>query len=853
MPKSISEEEEPEQAAKRRPGQYPLVGPESGGTSSSSGSNQSEPEQAFIRGRAGFRGAEIRLIPANIDPSQLRAKPDGRSRPIDLLCNYIELSALENRHVYQYRIDFEPEIDSLSLRRKLFMLAFKSVFNQKIMFDGMHDARSGVKIDEQTIVRQVAHPTDKDPDLKVSITIKLVGNITGGFEMIRIYNINMKAFLRALGFYQISSSGAYIHPKLSNQVGNVEALMTVRGFRTAANVHEGGKILMNLESVHKLMQRKNVFENMIEIRANSRGNLQEELRAALVGKLVVTNYNKIAYKIEDINFKLSPKSTFEDRRAGEQVSYVDYYQRRYGIEVKDKQQPLLLVIQSNKRRGQRELGGDEESTQPDVYLIPEFCNIAGLMDCQRNDNRLKIDLVKSSQLSPNERVAHIRTFLSKFHENSEIQQALDQWSYGCGKEMVGIRGRQLAPESIGLGPAARGPADRWTKADASGSFDRAVQCEKLAMVPELAKMCVIISRTDFSSQGQILSSLQAGFEKVGLSPSSVNVIRISEGDSAQLYVNCLKQLAPDVTATLVIIHAQNKERYDAIKKMASVERGMISQVVTARLMTDPRKASGAAIKIGIQVAAKIGGEPWLVQVPLPNTMICGYDTYHDTANRGRSFGAFVASTNSKFTRWFSKADAHDRLDELSSHICENLGASLRKYREVNDRWPERVILYRDGVSDGQLEQVFEVEVKQISRACEECDKSIRLTIVIVNKRIGARFYMRTSGDQFANPPPGSVVDSVVTRQERYDFYLVSQSTRHGTVAPTYYNIIHDESGLDAAKHQLLAFKLCFLYFNWPGTVRVPAPCQYAHKLALLCGEHLHTIPNANLDNRLHFL
>ena len=22
-----------------------------------------------------------------------------------------------------------------------------------------------------------------------------------------------------------------------------------------------------------------------------------------------------------------------------------------------------------------------------------------------------------------------------------------------------------------------------------------------------------------------------------------------------------------------------------------------------------------------------------------------------------------------------------------------------------------------------------------------------------------------------------------------------------------------------------------MYFNWPGTVRVPAPCQYAHKLA----------------------
>jgi len=28
------------------------------------------------------------------------------------------------------------------------------------------------------------------------------------------------------------------------------------------------------------------------------------------------------------------------------------------------------------------------------------------------------------------------------------------------------------------------------------------------------------------------------------------------------------------------------------------------------------------------------------------------------------------------------------------------------------------------------------------------------------------------------------------------------------------------------------------YYNWPGTIRVPAPCMYAHKLADLLGAHL---------------
>ena len=29
----------------------------------------------------------------------------------------------------------------------------------------------------------------------------------------------------------------------------------------------------------------------------------------------------------------------------------------------------------------------------------------------------------------------------------------------------------------------------------------------------------------------------------------------------------------------------------------------------------------------------------------------------------------------------------------------------------------------------------------------------------------------------------------------------------------------------------ISYKLTHMYYNWPGTVRVPAPCQYAHKLA----------------------
>ena len=102
-----------------------------------------------------------------------------------------------------------------------------------------------------------------------------------------------------------------------------------------------------------------------------------------------------------------------------------------------------------------------------------------------------------------------------------------------------------------------------------------------------------------------------------------------------------------------------------------------------------------------------------------------------------------------------------------------------------------------------------------------------------------------------------VVSSAVVQRFRslfrYDFFLISQSVRQGTVNPTSYNVIEDTSGLRPDHIQKLTYKLTHLYYNWPGTVRVPAPCQYAHKLAFLVGQSLHRKPREELADLLYFL
>ena len=92
--------------------------------------------------------------------------------------------------------------------------------------------------------------------------------------------------------------------------------------------------------------------------------------------------------------------------------------------------------------------------------------------------------------------------------------------------------------------------------------------------------------------------------------------------------------------------------------------------------------------------------------------------------------------------------------------------------------------------------------------------SPKLTVVVVKKRISARFFSM-AGRDLANPGPGTVVDNTVTRPESYDYFVISQSVRQGTVTPTHYNVIWDESGMKPDHIQRLTYKLCHLYYNWP--------------------------------------
>ncbi|KAL1768621.1 piwi 3 [Sigmodon hispidus] len=256
-------------------------------------------------------------------------------------------------------------------------------------------------------------------------------------------------------------------------------------------------------------------------------------------------------------------------------------------------------------------------------------------------------------------------------------------------------------------------------------------------------------------------------------------------------------------------------------------------------------------KIAQQMNCKMGGALW--KVDTGKTMFVGIDCFHDVVTRQQSIAALVASTKEDLSMWHSQCIFQKAGEEIVSNLQECLQAALDAWIANEKQKPHCVVVYRDGVGDGQLQELLGEEVRQFKKFLSpRCSTGIKLTFIVVKKRINTRFFVEHERE-VKNPPSGTVVDQVLTRDEWYDFYIVSQSSSSGTVTPTHYNVIYDTKGLTPNQVQCLTYRLCHMYYNLPGIIRVPAPCHYAHKLAYFVGKSIHGKPASSLSEYLYYL
>lgn len=54
-------------------------------------------------------------------------------------------------------------------------------------------------------------------------------------------------------------------------------------------------------------------------------NIRRQFMEEVIGQIVMTDYNKKTYRIDDVTWEQNPTSTF--RMKDENISYIDYYQK----------------------------------------------------------------------------------------------------------------------------------------------------------------------------------------------------------------------------------------------------------------------------------------------------------------------------------------------------------------------------------------------------------------------------------------------------------------------------------------------------------------------------------------------
>lgn len=765
----------------------------------------------------------------------------GMKVPISVNCVRLKC---RNEAVYQYHVSFSPNIDNRNMRYNLLNQHRELIGNTRA-FDGSILYLPIQLPHSETIVESERITDGEKIKLKIAITRAVH---PASHLLLPFYNVVLHRCMKILKMCPVGRN--YYDPASAQPVPKYK-LHLWPGYVTAIREMEGG-LLMNIDTSHKVLRNETVLSMMQDIYQSNRGDFHAQCVKDLVGATVLTRYNNNNYRIDDIDWSMNPMSTFTTSK-GETISFYDYYKSQYRIEIKDKNQPMLINRPKKAtQRGKRAEAGEDRV----ISLVPELCFLTGLSDKLAGDFTAMKEIGNFTRLGPTQRNLQIELFLQRLNSSPEARQELLRWGLELENHIVDIEGRTFPPEKVLVGK------NHVFQCNEEVDFFRDISRAPVLQGVPIRNWIIVFTVRDATKAKEFVKKFEEVSRKIGMQIQTPRYIELKDDRSDAFKHAISGAVNPSLQLVVCIFPTSRDDRYSAVKRLCCVEMPVPSQVILSKTL--PRDSSmgkfrSVTMKIALQINCKLGGELWALSIPLDGLMVCGIDVFHEgREGKGKSVAALVASMNKLMTRWFSRAviqlPQQEIIDSLKHCFCD----TLTKYYEINHKLPERIVIYRDGVGDGRLGMVAEHEVKQLQESLRMFNKiaggeyTPKLTIIIVSKRINIRYFKQT-GKNLINPPPGTVVDHTATRPNWADFYLVSQHVRQGTVSPTHYIAIHGHTFLKPDHLQRLTYKLTHMYYNWPGTVRVPAPCQYAHKLAYLVGENVRKEPALDLCDRLFYL
>ncbi|XP_068943231.1 piwi-like protein 1 [Petaurus breviceps papuanus] len=748
---------------------------------------------------------------------------------VHLKTNHFRLTSRPQWALYQYHVNFNPQMDSRRLRSVL-LDVHKQLLGQHYSFDG---AILFLCHRLQNKVTEVYSQTQSGEKVRITITLtsELLPNSP---TCLHFYNVIFKRLLNTMKLVQIGRNFYDIYNGAEDM--RDLGLNICPGFITSILRYEN-EIMLCTDVSHKVVRKDTILDLINDFQKSRRRTSREDILQEIRGQIVYTKHNNRTYRVDDIDWEQNPRSTF--KKDDSDISFLDYYRQQYGTKITDLEQPVLVSLPKRKK------GPDGRPTSP-ALLMPELCNLTGLTRSMRMNDRITKNIAKRTKLSPERRHSELQKLMDNIHRNADVQRELQEWGLNFEKQPLSLTGRVLPVPILN--------EDRRARSIQCTDWSREIHKGQLSFPKPLANWLFVFNHEN-SRLAQIL------WEKLDFATRTLGINlkppkRCPVQDKTEEYLKVLKDnVTPQTQIAVCLLPNNRKEKYDAIKKYLCTIRPVPSQCIVAETLKKRQVLLAVVTRLALQMNCKIGGHLWKVSIPFTDAMFIGIDCFHEVTSGHKSVAGFVASLDTSLTKWYSCCLFQDTGQEFLDGLGICLESALKAWKENSKQslLPKFIFVYRDGVGDGQLQTMVDYEIPQILKCLNSLPKySYKLVIIVVKKRVNARFFVEKDG-YLINPSAGTVIDVDVTRPEWYDFFIVSQSAKEGSVTPTHYNVVFDNTDLTPDQIQCLTYKLCYMYYNWTGVIRVPAPCQYAHKLAFLVGQSIHDSPSKDLSCCLYYL
>uniref|UniRef100_A0A0E0HVU8 Uncharacterized protein n=1 Tax=Oryza nivara TaxID=4536 RepID=A0A0E0HVU8_ORYNI len=630
---------------------------------------------------------------------------------------------------------------------------------------------------------------------------------------------------------------SFFSPDLGRRRSLGEGLETWRGFYQSIRPTQMGLSLNIDMSATAFFEPLPVIDFVIQllntdIRSRplsdaERVKIKKALRGVKVGVTHRGNMRR-KYRISGLTSQATRELTFPVDQGGTVKSVVQYFQETYGFAIQHTYLPCLQV--GNQQRPN--------------YLPMEVCKIVeGQRYSKRlNQNQIRALLEETCQ-RPHDRERDIIQMVNhnSYHEDPYAKE----FGIKISERLASVEARILPAPRLKYNETGRekdclprvGQWNMMNKKMVNGGRVR-------------SWICVNFARNDFALE-PVLPSMYARPDQVE------RALKARFHDA----MNILGPQHKELDLLIGLLPDNNGSLYGDLKRICEIDLGLVSQCCCTKQVFKMNKQILANLALKINV--KVGGRNTVLvdavsrRIPLVTdrpTIIFGADVTHPHPGEDSSpsIAAVVASQDwPEVTKYAGLVSAQSHRQELiddlynithDPHRGPICGGMVREllisFKRSTGQKPQRIIFYRDGVSEGQFYQVLLHELDAIRKACAslEANYQPQVTFIVVQKRHHTRLFAHNHNDQNSvdrsgNILPGTVVDSKICHPTEFDFFLCSHAGIKGTSRPAHYHVLWDENNFTADALQTLTNNLCYTYARCTRSVSIVPPAYYAHLAA----------------------